>query len=358
MQILYAIQATGNGHISRAIELMPFLHEYGNVDVFLSGSNSSLPMPFPVKYKSNGLSLFYGNTGGLDYFKIAKAFNPFRIFKEAKNLPVEKYDMVINDFESITTLACKLKGVPCVHFGHQASFQSEHTPRPNKKDIMGELILKNYASGTVNVGLHFDAYDDFIFSPILKQNILQAQPSNNKHITVYLSHYSDEVVAAALGKIKEIRFEVFTKKVKLIEVKNNITFIPVNNEMFNNSMLHSEGVITGAGFETPAEALYLEKKLLCLPIQGQYEQLCNAASLQQFNVPIIENIDSHFTAHIYNWLQMEAHKKLQLKQSTLQTIEHVITKGLELKKQPTNTISKINLKQKDIFSLQPHPQFG
>jgi hypothetical protein len=74
MQILYAIQATGNGHISRAIELMPFIQQYGNVDVFLSGSNSSLPMPFPVKYKSNGLSLFYGNTGGLDYFKIAKAF--------------------------------------------------------------------------------------------------------------------------------------------------------------------------------------------------------------------------------------------------------------------------------------------
>ncbi len=358
MQILYAIQATGNGHISRAIELMPFLQQYGNIDVFLSGSNSSLPMPFPVKYKSNGLSLFYANTGGLDYLKIVKAFRPYRIFKEAKYLPVEKYDMVINDFESITTLACKLKGVPCIHFGHQASFQSAHTPRPNKKDIMGELILKNYASGTVNVGLHFDAYDDFIFSPILKQNILQAQPSNKKYITVYLSHYSDLVVAAALGKIKEVRFEVFSKKAKNIEVKNNITFIPVNNEMFNNSMLHSEGVITGAGFETPAEALYLGKKLLCLPIQGQYEQLCNAAALQQFNVPIIEKIDLHFTAHIYNWLQMEAPKKLLLKQSTLQTIEHVITKGIELKKYSANSISKINLKQEEIYTLQPHPQFG
>ena len=358
MQILYAIQATGNGHISRAIELMPFLQQYGNVDVFLSGSNSSLPMPFPVKYKSNGLSLFYGNTGGLDYFKIAKAFSPYRIFKEAKNLPVEKYDIVINDFESITTLACKLKGVPCVHFGHQASFQSAHTPRPNKKDMMGELILKNYASGTVNVGLHFDAYDDFIFSPILKQNILQAQPSNKKHITVYLSHYSDEVVAAALGKIKEIRFQVFSKTAKEIEVKNNITFIPVNNEMFNNSMLHSEGVITGAGFETPAEALYLGKKLLCLPIHGQYEQLCNAAALEQFNVPIIENIDSHFTAQIYNWLQMEAPKKLQLNQSTAQTIEYVIAKGLELQKKSICSIATNTLKKEDIFSLQPHPQFA
>ena len=65
---------------------MPFIQQYGNVDVFLSGSNSSLPMPFPVKYKSNGLSLFYGNTGGLDYFKIAKAFN--RAIKKGKIGPI------------------------------------------------------------------------------------------------------------------------------------------------------------------------------------------------------------------------------------------------------------------------------
>jgi hypothetical protein len=29
MKILYAVQATGNGHISRAIELMPHLEKYG-----------------------------------------------------------------------------------------------------------------------------------------------------------------------------------------------------------------------------------------------------------------------------------------------------------------------------------------
>jgi len=38
MKILYAVQATGNGHIARAIEMMPHLQKYGEVDVFLSGS--------------------------------------------------------------------------------------------------------------------------------------------------------------------------------------------------------------------------------------------------------------------------------------------------------------------------------
>ena len=42
MKILYAVQATGNGHISRAMELLPHLQKYGTKDIFLIGANSRL----------------------------------------------------------------------------------------------------------------------------------------------------------------------------------------------------------------------------------------------------------------------------------------------------------------------------
>ena len=58
MKILYAVQATGNGHISRAHQLYPYLREMGETDIFLSGSNASLQPDFPVKYRSKGLSLY------------------------------------------------------------------------------------------------------------------------------------------------------------------------------------------------------------------------------------------------------------------------------------------------------------
>jgi len=54
------------------MELMPFLRQYGSVDVFLSGSNSNLHFDLPVKYRSKGVSLFYGNSGRLDYWKMWK----------------------------------------------------------------------------------------------------------------------------------------------------------------------------------------------------------------------------------------------------------------------------------------------
>src|SRR5689334_19927010 len=102
MNIFYAIQATGNGHISRAMELLPHLQQYGNVDIFLSGANSSLVLDAPIKYRSNGLSLFYNCNGGLNYWKMMKRYHPFELKKEIHELPVEKYDLVINDFEYIT----------------------------------------------------------------------------------------------------------------------------------------------------------------------------------------------------------------------------------------------------------------
>jgi uncharacterized protein (TIGR00661 family) len=345
MKIFYAIQATGNGHIARAMELMPYLKQYGEVDIFLSGSNSNLKVDLPVKYKSNGVSLFYGNRGGLDYWKMIKEFSPIKIYKQAKHLPVEDYDIVLNDFESITSLACKLKNIPSVNFGHQASFVSDKTPRPQKKDFAGDFVLRKYATATSYVGLHFEQYDDFILSPIIKEDVLKAAPTNKDHITVYLSHYSDEVVFNSLKSLDSLQFHVFSKKRKKVETIGNITFIPLNSKAFNESMISSHGVITGAGFETPAEALYLGKKLLCLPIKGQYEQLCNAEALKRFNVPIINSIDEHFSSHVSNWLQSTPPKKLMLTHSTQEIVSKAIQTALSLK--------EINLQQEEHSFMQP-----
>ena len=77
MKIFYAVQATGNGHISRAMELFPHLQEYGTVDIFLSGNNSNLSLDAPVKYRSKGLSLYYNCNGGLDFWKVSREFAAF-----------------------------------------------------------------------------------------------------------------------------------------------------------------------------------------------------------------------------------------------------------------------------------------
>lgn len=324
MKIFYAVQATGNGHISRAMELLPYLERYGQVDIFLSGANNSLQLDASVKYRSRGLSLFYTSSGGLNYWEIARQVTPLRLWKEVRDLPVEKYDLVINDFESITSLACAFKKVASVNFGHQASFISPKVPRPQKQEWMGEWILRNYARASQYVGLHFKQYDDFILPPVIKRDILQAEPRDKGHVTVYLSSYSDATVRRYLQPLKDFRFQVFSKEVKRPVQDGNILFLPVSKDTFDKSLITCKAILTGAGFETPAEALYLGKKLMVIPIRGQYEQSCNAAALQKMGVPVLKALDAGFAAAFRPWMEQKRKPCLHLDYSTEAIVSYLM----------------------------------
>ena len=332
MKIFYAVQATGNGHISRAMEILPYLERYGQVDIFLSGANNSLLLDASVKYRSKGLCLFYNNSGSLNYQRIVRQFAPLRILREVKHLPVEKYDLVLNDFECITSLACAYKKVPSVNFGHQASFVFPKTPRPAKPEWMGEWILRNYARATQYIGLHFKQYDDFILPPVIKREILQAEPGDKGYITVYLPSYNDATLVRHLSALKDFQFQVFSKEVKEPLRQNNILFIPVGKSSFNKSLIHCKAIITGAGFETPAEALYLGKKLMVIPIRGQYEQLCNGAALEKMGVPVLPALGPDFAKIFSSWMGQKKKISLTLDHSTESIVSYLMHNASSSKK--------------------------
>lgn len=303
MKILYAVQATGNGHVSRAQTLLRHLEGYGQVDVFLSGSNCDLAFEGAVRYRSRGVSLFYNNKGGLSYWQMLKRVRPSQVWRDAHALPVRQYDLVINDFDFITSLACSIHQIPSVHFGHQASFQYAQTPRPAKKSYPGEFLLRNFVSATHHVGLHFESYHPNILIPIIKPEIIQARPTRSGHITVYLPAFEDAFLEFLFSSFPGTRFEVFSKSTKNWSRKANVLFLPIDRARFDESLIHSDGIICGAGFETPAEAIHLGKKVLAIPIQGQYEQQCNAAALRLMGVRCLDRLTQQERPALLNWLQ-------------------------------------------------------
>ncbi|MFT4202986.1 MAG: glycosyltransferase family protein [Chitinophagaceae bacterium] len=344
MKIFYAVQATGNGHIARIKELLPYLKKYGTVDVFLSGENCSLDPGFEIAYRSKGLGFFYNNSGGLDYLKTIRTLHLGRVWKEAHELPLEKYDLIINDFESITALACTIKKLPSIGFGHQAAFHSEKVPRPTVKNWLGELVLNKYAVASHYVGLHFQQYDDFIYQPVVKNSIKTAKPTDKGHVTVYLSHYGNIEILRALEQCPDIHFEVFSPRISSYVENNNVHFYPIDNKKFTQSMLSSRGVLTGAGFETPAEVLYLGKKLICLPIKSQYEQHCNAVALQSFDVPILKSLSKLKKELITDWYEQEPNytkEKLAASDNDM-LVEKVIELGFDMAKNTSLNFQNIS----------------
>jgi uncharacterized protein (TIGR00661 family) len=303
VKILYAIQGTGNGHIARAEEIVPMLSTYGKLDLLVSGAQADIKLSMPVKYKSKGLSFFFGKKGGIDFLETFKKNSSKRVMREIKEFPVEKYDLVINDFEAITAWACHKRDVPCIALSHQYALLSPKVPKPKHFDPVGTWFLNNYAPVKEGVGFHFTSYDKNILTPVIREKIRNTTATDDGHYTVYLPAYDDKKLVKLFLKFPGIKWHIFSKHITRPYHIGKISVFPVNNEAFTLSMASSHGVLCGAGFETPAEALYLKKKLMVVPMKNQHEQHFNAASLKQLGVPAIKKVSKKNLSKIEAWLE-------------------------------------------------------
>jgi uncharacterized protein (TIGR00661 family) len=201
---------------------------------------------------------------------------------------------------------------------------SAQAPMPKEDDIMGRFVLKNYAPVTDYYGFHFDYYGPKIFTPVIRRQIREAKVTDKGHYTVYLPAYDDGRLFNFLSRFKQVRWEVFSKHNTSAFSMGNVLVRPLNNTAFIESMASGSGILCGAGFETPAEALYLRKKLMVIPMKNQYEQQCNAAALKQMGVPVIKKLHPKHTDTIYEWMESDKKVEVNYPDTTNQIIDHII----------------------------------
>jgi uncharacterized protein (TIGR00661 family) len=225
------------------------------------------------------------------------------VIKEIKNFPVEDYDLVVNDFEPISAWACKKKEVKCVSLSHQAALLSKKSPRPKFVDPFGEWMIRNYAPVKKYIGFHFEEYDKNIFTPVIRSAIRSAKVKDLGHYTVYLPAYNDKKLVQRLLKLPKVKWHIFSKHIKSAYHIGRVSVYPIGGADFVESVVTCSGVICGAGFETPAEVLYLNKKLLVVPMKSQYEQQCNAAALKKLGVPVLKKLKKKSIKKIERWIE-------------------------------------------------------
>lgn len=298
----------------------------GDVDILISGIQADVFLPFPVKYRFNGLSFIFGKKGGIDLVNTYKESKLKALYKEINQLPVHDYDVVISDFEPVSSWACKINKKTCIGLSHQAAVSNKKSPKPKKIDPVGKFVLKYYAPVQFSYGFHFCKYDDNVFLPVIRDQIRNATVSNQKHYTVYLPAYSSERIIKILSQIENVKWQVFCKRTKEHNEVGNVQVFPIDNDKFIESFVSAEGVLCGAGFETPAEALYLNKKLMVIPMKGQFEQQCNAAALKEMGVPVIKSLKSKYISKIIHWISQSSSITVAYPNDTDSIIDNILNK--------------------------------
>jgi uncharacterized protein (TIGR00661 family) len=327
MKILYAIQGTGNGHLARATEIVPILKSMADTDVLVSGTQVDLHVNFKVDYRFSGLSFIIGQNGGVNLIQTIRKMPVKQFFQDIRHLPVNQYDLVISDFEPVSSWACRIQGKKCIGLSHQNAVLHHSAPRPDFNDFVGKLILRRYAPATYNYGFNFRHSPPEVFPPVIRKDIRNAEITVNKHYTVYLPAYSDQQIQTVLSQIPEVEWQVFSKHSKTNYKTGNIQFQPVSLEGFTKSFLNCTGFLSTAGFEGPAEAIFMGKKLCVIPMKKQYEQYCNAAYLKSMGIKVLDEFTKS-SAELSEWVHDSTTLEIKFPEITREILEALLLEHL------------------------------
>jgi len=281
MKILYGVQATGNGHITRARSMARELRKaHIDVEYLFSGRDCDelFNMDSFGEYRClPGLTL-HTQDGKLHYLKTLTNNRLLRWLLDSNALDVSRYDLVITDFEPVSAWAARLHGKPCLGIGHQYAFQFD-IPIAGKNPASA-FILKHFTPTSWSLGIHWHHFDCPILPPLIEPvtSSFYLDPSK---ILVYLPFEDRERVTQWLNTHDDKPHHyVFYCGVHQSLEHCNVTLKPYSRHRFQHDLASCNGVIANAGFGLASEALQHGKKLLVKPLLGQMEQTSNAAALQ------------------------------------------------------------------------------
>jgi uncharacterized protein (TIGR00661 family) len=302
MKILFGVQGTGNGHISRARKIAAHFAARGtDVTYLFSGRERSALFDMEIfgNFEHRGGVTLAQRNGELLYWATYHEWRKLRYLRDLFALDVGGYDLVISDFEPLTAWAARLHNVPSIGIGHQYAFKY---PIPKcGSNLISDMTMRSFAPVDVHVGIHWQHFNCNILPPIIDTS-LERDDGGERHVLVYLPFERQARVTALLRRFPEYHFVQYASDLKNGEI-DNVTLRCTSLRGFRADLCRAEAVISNAGFELVAECLHTRIPILVKPVKGQMEQHSNACALQQLGWgDTLETLDE---ARIRNWLQSE-----------------------------------------------------
>lgn len=280
MKILYGVQGTGNGHISRARKMAAHLKARGaDVTYLFSGRERSRLFDmegFGDFEHRTGLTMVQEH-GAVRYGPTLLQARPLEFIRDVRNLDVAPYDLVISDFEPVTAWAARLHGKTCMGIGHQYAFGQAIPQTAN--NLASDLVMRWFAPVDIPIGLHWHHFDVDILPPIIDTQLTR-EPGAPPHVQVYLPFEQQDEVTALLRRLPQHRFLQYSPDLEDGEA-GNVGLRRTNLHGFRADLCRASAVICNAGFELVGECLHLGIPTLVKPVRGQMEQQSNAFALQQ-----------------------------------------------------------------------------
>jgi len=290
MRLLYGVQATGNGHISRARAMQQALALLGiQIDFLFSGRPAAQlfdMQQFGAFQWRKGLS-FVSQGGAVNHWQTFLQADARQLWQDINHLETRRYDLVLTDFEPVTAWAARRQGTPLIALGHQYAMTA---PTPLQgMDLLQRQILRFFAPARINLGLHWHHFGHsqqqgrLVLPPIIDLAGQHHPTDGEGPVLVYLPFEASSDVLRWLTPLRHYQFKVYGAGQPQHD-QAHLQFCQPSVQGFKQDLVRASAVISNAGFELISEALQLQKKILVKPLSGQPEQASNALALQQLQL--------------------------------------------------------------------------
>jgi uncharacterized protein (TIGR00661 family) len=331
MKYFFIVQGEGMGHTTQSLALRSVLERNGHTvtNTFLGASFGSrknvLYQGLPYQNFFSPVFLHRPDKQGISLFRtflynlLLAPIYFYTIVRIAWHIRTSEAQAVIVFYDMIGQLGSyfSFSGKPVYSISHHFFFGHPSFNWPsNRKAERGLLkIHSTLASLGARKKLVISFTEEknipeiklFVIPPLLRSEILNSSPISQDFIHVYCLQpgFLNDIVTLAI-QTPEMVFRVFIHEFdENIDLPSNLNVSLIKKDKFRESMNHSCMVICTAGFETLAEAVYLNKPLVVIPSKGHFEQYCNAIdaeragiakiseSFKSVKLPVLKNNPAH-----------------------------------------------------------------
>lgn len=289
--ILYGVNGEGAGHSTRAREVLNHLVSSGHgvhvatFDRGLQNLKSTFDCTeiygFRFSYVNNRVK--YKRTIARNLITVPQAAKSLSSL--GKLFDEWKIDLVVTDFEPLTCHLGHHRRLPIISIDNQHCLTNAAVtyPKEYRRDAAAAKLVTKLMTPRANAYLVISFFtapirkrNTFLFPPLLRDEILRAQPSEGNHILVYVTS-----PAPALAKIlNSIRGRFIAYGFGREGEDRNILYKKPSLDGFFADLVSARAIVANSGFSLVTEALHLGKPYLGVPVSHQFEQIFNAYWLQ------------------------------------------------------------------------------
>jgi len=290
--ILYGVNGEGAGHSTRAKEVLTHLVSQGHT-VHVASFDRGLEnlshdfdvieiYGFRFAYVNNRVR--YKRTIAKNLVTAphaAKSLSQLNDLVEAGNI-----NLVITDFEPLTCHVGHKRRLPVISIDNQHCLTNAVVSYPGqyRRDAAAAKIVTKLMTPRADAYLVISFFtapirkrNTFLFPPLLRQEILEARPTEGEHVLVYVTSPAP-ALARLLGSV---RCPFIAYGFGREGVEGNITYKKPSLNGFFSDLVSARAVIANSGFSLVTESLHLGKPYLAMPVSHQFEQIFNAYWLEQ-----------------------------------------------------------------------------